>query len=501
MANYIAIDLGASSGRVMLGRVEVGTNGPSIGLEELHRFPNGPVRIHGHLYWDVLRIWDEILRGLTRYTSTYREPIAGIGIDTWAVDYGLLDGEGQLLGNPFNYRDSRTDGMLERVEGLIAPQRLYQRTGIQRLPLNTIYQLASMKRDGATLLGSAESLLLMPDLFHYWLTGRIVSEYTNATTTQLIDVATGEWAADLIKALGLPTGIFPQLVQPGTHLGTLLPEVRDTIGLAAGHEAPVVAVATHDTASAVAAIPGLGDGSAYISSGTWSLVGIELREPIVTERARLLNFTNEGGVGGTIRFLRNVAGFWLLQECQRCWSRDGTPYTWTELESMACEAQPMRSLIDPDAPDFLNPSDMRVAIQRFCQLTGQTVPETEGEIARCCIDSLALRYRWVIEALQQVAGRHIETVRVVGGGSQHRMLCQLTADVSNRRVVAGPVEATALGNVMVQAIASGKFADIESGRRAIESSVQPDLYEPEPSMAYEKAYDRFLTLVSMTSAQ
>jgi rhamnulokinase len=501
MANYIAVDLGASSGRVMLGRVDSGPHGPRIRLEELHRFPNGPVRVLGHLYWDVLRLWDEILRGLTRYASTYREPIAAIGIDTWAVDFGLLDPEGRLLGNPVHYRDGRTDGMPEELDRVIAPQRLYERTGIQRLPLNTIYQLASMKRDGVAQLEVARSLLLIPDLMHFWLTGQIVSEYTNATTTQLIDVAIGGWATDLVENLGLPSDVFPKLVRPGTQLGTLLPEVRDAVGLATGHEPPVVAVATHDTASAVAAIPGLDNRSAYISSGTWSLVGVELGAPILTEQARLLNFTNEGGVDGSIRFLRNVAGFWLLQECQRCWSLDGTPYSWIELESMASEAEPMRSLIDPDALDFLRPSDMRSAIQGFCQQTEQPVPQTVRELSRCCLDSLALRYRWVVEALERVAGREIETIRVVGGGSQHQLLCQITADVSGRRVVAGPLEATALGNIVVQAVATGTLADVESGRHAVESSVNLVTYEPDLTAAHDNAYDRFLKLLSTTGGQ
>jgi len=496
MANFIAIDLGASSGRVMLGRLDTSTSGPRIRLEEIRRFSNGPIRVLGHLHWDVLRLWNEILHGLRLYSTAHSETVAGIGVDSWAVDFGLLDDDGQLLGNPHHYRDERTHGLPELVDSAIAPRDLYKLTGIQRLPLNTIYQLASMRSSAAAQLGVARALLLVPDLVHYWLTGRAVTEYTNATTTQLIDVGTGEWANDLIETLGLPARIFLPLVQPGSKLGVLLPEVRDAAGLPARSEVPVFAVATHDTASAVAAIPGLDARSAYISSGTWSLVGIETREPILTDEARLHNFTNEGGLDGTYRFLRNVAGLWLLQECQRRWSLAGQTRSWDDLQALSRGAVPMRSLIDPDAPDFLSPSDMPAAIQDYCRRTGQPVPVTQGEIVRCCIDSLALRYQWVLEALERVSNRTIETVRIVGGGSQHSLLCQLTADVSGRRVVAGPVEATALGNLMIQAIGAGLIPDVDAGRSVVQASVQLTHYEPRIDFDVERAYDRFNQLVT-----
>ncbi|HEV2123548.1 MAG TPA: rhamnulokinase family protein [Chloroflexota bacterium] len=494
-AHFIAIDLGAASGRVMLGRCEGSSAEHRIHLHELHRFPNGPVEVLGHIHWDVLRLWEEILRGLRSYAAAHQGPLAGIGIDTWAVDFGLLDSEGHLVGNPYHYRDCRTDGVADEVDSLIPPQQVYERTGIQRLPFNTLYQLASMKRDGRSQLNQARSLLLMPDLFHYWLTGRIASEYTNATTTQFFDPRTRRWAVELLNDLGLPAEILPPVVQPGTVLGNLLPEVCAAVGLASRRAVPIVAVASHDTASAVAAIPGLDEQSAYISSGTWSLVGIEIREPILTERAMSLNFTNEGGVGGTIRFLKNVAGLWLLQECRREWAQEGRSYTWLDLEGMAAETPPMRSVIDPDAPDFLHPSDMRAAIKDYCRRTGQPEPTTVGEFARCCLDSLALRYRWVLEALEQVAEHRLETVRIVGGGSQNRLLCQLTADVSGRQVVAGPVEATALGNIMVQAVASGLLPDIQAGRRAVGSSVELVAFVPAPTPVYDEAFDRFVQLV------
>ena len=496
-ANFIAVDLGATSGRVMLGRWATGPDGPHVRLHELHRFANGPVQVLGHIYWDVLRLWEEMLQGLRRYAAASHEPLAGIGIDTWAVDFGLLDRDGQLIGNPYHYRDRRTDGVPEEVDKIIPSQRLYERTGIQRLPLNTLYQLASMRMHGSAQLEQAHALLLIPDLFHYWLSGRIAAEYTNATTTQFLAAVDKRWAVELLDDLHVPTAILPPVVRPGTILGKLLPDVCAAVGLPTERAVPVVATATHDTASAVAATPSLDDSSAYISSGTWSLAGIEVQEPILTERARLLNFTNEGGVAGTIRFLRNVAGLWLLQECRRTWEQEGKAYTWMDLEALATEVPPMRSLIDPDAPDFLHPPEMRAAIMDFCGRTGQPVPATVGEIARCCIDSLALRYRWVVEALEDVTGRQLETIRIVGGGSRNRLLCQLTADVSGRRVVAGPVEATALGNIMVQAVATGLLSDIPAGRRAVESSVQLAMFEPHSSPESERAYDRFVELARL----
>jgi rhamnulokinase len=348
-SNFLAIDLGASSGRVLLGQ----WNGQHFDLRELHRFPNGPVEVLGNLHWDVLRLWQEITTGIAQYAAQNDAPLAGIGIDTWAVDFALLDAAGRLLGNPYHYRDRRTAGMLERVEQQISRECLYERTGIQLLPFNTLYQLLSMRQSGDPQLDAADTLLLVPDLFHYWLTGRKVAEYTNATTTQFFDARTRRWAADLLEELDLPTHILPPIVAPGTQLGAVLPEVRQAIGLR--QAVPVIATASHDTASAVAAIPGLDERSAYISSGTWSLVGVETTEPILSGQARALNFTNEGGVAGTIRFLKNVGGLWLLQECQRQWRREGQVFAWPELVALAEGATALRSLVDLDAPEFLSP--------------------------------------------------------------------------------------------------------------------------------------------------
>jgi rhamnulokinase len=479
----------------MLGRWD----GQRFDLRELHRFPNGPVLVHGHLHWDVLRLWQEITTGIARYAAQNDAPLAGIGIDAWAVDFALLDGAGRLLGNPYHYRDRRTADMLQRVDQQVSCERLYAQTGIQRLPINTLYQLVSMRQSGDPQLAVAATLLLILDLFHYWLTGRSVAEYTNATTTQFFDARARRWTSDLLQDLDLPTQILPEVVAPGTVLGDVLPDLRDALGLR--HTVPVIAVGSHDTASAVAAIPGLDTRSAYISSGAWSLVGIETAEPILSDRARQLNFTNEGGVAGTIRFLKNVGGLWLLQECQRQWQREGQALTWPELVALADTAPPLRSLVDPDAPDFLNPIDMPAAIGAYCRRTSQPEPTSVGALVRCCLESLALKYRWVVDALEELTGRQIDTIRIVGGGSQNALLCQLTADACGRQVVAGPVEATALGNILVQAVALGKLLDIAAGRKAVEASFEQAIYEPQTSGDWDAAVVGFDALVSAAEVQ
>ena len=487
--HFLAIDLGASSGRVIVGIWE----GGQFALQELHRFPNGPVAVLGHLHWDILRLWQEIQTGIARYAAEYDAPLAGIGIDTWAVDFGLLDAAGRLLGNPYHYRDPRTTGMPEAVDARVSPERLFAQTGIQRLPINTLYQLVGMRENRDPQLDAAATLLLIPDLFGYWLTGRRVAEYTNATTTQFFDPQAGQWATGVLAALDLPARILPPVVPPGTVLGDLLPAVRDAVGLR--HPVPVIATATHDTASAVAAVPGLDEGSAYISSGTWSLVGVETARPILSPRARALNFTNEGGVGGTIRFLKNVGGLWLLQECRRQWQREGQPYTWAALWALAEQAPPLQSVVDPDAPEFLNPEDMPAAIRAYCRRTGQPEPAGHAAVVRCCLESLALKYRWVLLALEELTGRHLHTVRIVGGGSQNALLCQFTADACRRVVVAGPVEATALGNILVQAVAHGDLVDLAAGRQAVAASFQQTTYTPRASGDWDAAGARFAALL------
>lgn len=487
--HFLAVDLGASSGRVLLGR----WNGASFALEELHRFPNNPVQVSGRLHWDILRLWHEIQHGIAAYCRQYDEPLAAIGIDTWAIDFGLLDDAGRLLGNPTHYRDSRTTGMVEDVASIIAPDALFAQTGIQVMPINTLYQLRSMARSDDPQLRAAETLLLIPDLLNYFLTGRKAVEYTNASTTQFLDCRTRGWATDLLAALAIPTRMLPDIVLPGTVLGEVLPDVAALVGLC--HSTPVIASASHDTASAVAAVPGLDEHSVYISSGTWSLVGVEINEPITDERARALNVTNEGGVNGTIRLLKNVGGLWLLQESQRRWQRDGHDYGWDDLLVRAAQATPFRSIIDPDAADFLNPGDMPAAIAASCQRSGQPAPSSVGEVVRCCLESLALRYRWVIGALEKLLDHQFTTIRVVGGGSQNRLLCQWTADACGKPVVAGPVEATALGNIVVQAIATGHLSDLAAGRRAVAASVDQETFTPRADAGWDAAFERFVQLV------
>ncbi|TDW18408.1 rhamnulokinase [Kribbella kalugense] len=456
MKRVAAVDLGASSGRVMLGDV-----GPDfLQLRELNRFWNGPVRVHGRLHWDILHLYRSTLDGLQAAGA-----LDGIGIDSWAVDYGLLDSDGRLLGNPVHYRDARTDGVMERVLEEVPAAELYAVTGLQQLPFNTICQLSAEKLEQAT------SLLMIPDLLGYWLTGEIGAERTNASTTQLLDVRTREWSDELISRMGLPRRIFPELREPGDVIGTALP---DETGLVPG--IPVIAVGSHDTASSVVAVPAEHDRFAYISSGTWSLVGLELDAPVLTDEARDANFTNEGGVDGRIRFLRNVMGLWILQECQRVWGDD-------DLDGLlrdAAAAPPFAVLIDPDAPEFLAPGNMPARIDEHCRATGQEPPRSRGAVVRCILESLALAYRRTLRSAQTIADREVDVLHVIGGGSQNELLCQLTADASGLPVLAGPVEASALGNVLVQARALGEpLPDLSAMRALVRSTHSLRRYEPQ----------------------
>jgi rhamnulokinase len=488
--NFLAVDLGAASGRVLLGQWD----GHHFEIQDLYRFSNGPVSVFGHLHWDLLRLWSEIKNGLTRYAAHYDQPLAGIGIDTWGVDYVLLDRSGQLLGNPYHYRDSRTDGIFERAFQIAPRSWIYQHTGIQFLQFNTLFQLFSSLHTNDPQLQLADTVLMMPDCLHYWLTGEKASEYTIASTSQLLDGRARNWDGELLARFNLPVQIFPDIVPPGTILGDLIPEVIAETGLR--QPVPVITPGSHDTASAVAAIPDLDRNSVYISSGTWSLMGLELGEPLIDDQALALNFTNEGGVGETIRFLKNVAGLWLLQESRRQWQIEGHDFQWDDLLNLAESASPFRSLVDPDAPDFLSPGDMPDKIRAYCRAHGQPEPESVGAVVRCCLESLALKYRWVLESLKTLTDRPLEKIRVVGGGSLNRLLCQFTADACALPVVAGPVEATALGNLMIQVIAAGGLKDIHEGRQAVAASIERRTYSPAPALDWLEAYERFLHLIS-----
>jgi rhamnulokinase len=483
--NFLAIDLGASNGRVLLGRWD----GGCFSLEELHRFPNGPVEFKGHQHWDVLRLWREIEFGLARYADQFNRPLAGIGVDTWGVDFALLDAAGNLLGNPYHYRDSRTDGMMEIVFQRIPRQKIFEQTGIQFMQINTLYQLFSMAQNNDATLREADTLLMMADLFHYWLSGQKTAELTIATTSQMVSIRERQWASDLLDQLAIPTHVLPPIISSGTILGDLKPRLVAKVGLRT--RVPIIATGSHDTASAVAAIPGLDDASVYISSGTWSLMGVELPEPIINDQVLSRNFTNEGGVDNTIRLLKNLSGLWLLQESRRRWQKDGQDYSWDAMMAMGEKAEPFRCLIDPDARDFLSPNDMPKAIRSYCHRTGQPEPTSVGANVRCCLESVAMKYRWVLEALETLTNKQFKTIRIVGGGSQNRLLSQFTADACQRPVVTGPVEATALGNVLLQAIAGGHLSDISAGRQAIAASVDRQYLEPRSGDAWEVAYGRF----------
>ncbi len=487
--NFIAADLGASNGRLLLARWD----GARFSLEELHRFDNGPVTVHDRLYWDALGLWREILHGLTRYAATESSIPAAIGLDTWGVDYALLDASGRLLGNPVHYRDARCNGVQERLFGVVPPARVFAETGIQFMQINTLVQLYAMRDQGDPQLEHAATLLMIPDLFNYWLTGRKAVEYTIASTSQMLHAAERRWATGLLAKLGLPTHILPEIIASGTTVGPLLPGISDATGITGAP--PIIAPGTHDTASAVAAIPGLDDRSAYISSGTWSLMGVEIAQPIINDEVRRLNFTNEGGVANTIRFLKNIGGLWLLQEARRQWARSGQNYSWEALAAAAEEAAPFRSIIDPDSSEFLAPSHMVDAIAGYCRRTSQPAPETVGAVVRCALESLALRYRWTLHALEELVGHKLETIRIVGGGSQNRLLCQLTADACQRPVVTGPVEATALGNVMVQAMATGHLGSLAQAREAVAASIPQDEFTPGPVTGWDEAYARFQQLL------
>lgn len=479
--HFAAIDLGASSGRVMLGRWD----GVRFELEERHRFPNGPVAVDGHRHWDVLRLWEEIRAGLGRCAGPAGGRLLGVGVDTWGVDFALLDRDGRLLGNPYHYRDRRTDGIPELAYERVPRAEIYAATGIQPMQINTLFQLHSMVRADDPQLDVAAVLLPIPNLFTHWLGGGQVAEYTHATTTQCLDARSRGWAVGILDRLGIPGDIFPPVVEPGTLLGPMRRDVADEVGLA--DRPGVFAVGCHDTASAVAAIPDLGPRSAYISSGTWSLMGLETAEPVISDLSQDGDFSNEGGVAGTIRLLKVIAGLWLAQECRRQWQREGVDHGWDELLALAEQAPPFGPLVDPDAAAFLSPDDMPAAIRAACRASRQQPPETTGAVVRCCLESLAVRYRATLEELEALVGHRIDTIHIVGGGSRNRLLCQLTADACARPVIAGPTEATALGNVMVQAIAAGELSGVGEGRAAVAASVTRDTYEPRAGGAWDEA--------------
>jgi rhamnulokinase len=468
--SYAAVDLGASGGRVMVGRV-----GPSrLELTEAHRFPNVPVRLPDGLHWDVLRLYRDVLDGL-RAAAAASDRIVSVAVDSWGVDYGLLDASGALVGNPYHYRDGRTDGMVEKVAAQIEPEELYRRTGVQFLAVNTVYQLAAAA--GTPQLAAARTLLLIPDLIGYWLTGLAGAEATNASTTGLLDVRTGRWSGEVLDAVGIRPELLPPLRRPGEVVGPLLGEVVAETGLPPA--TVLTAVGSHDTASAVVGVPAEGGRFAYVSCGTWALVGVELDEPVVTDASRQANFTNEGGVDGRVRYLRNVTGLWLLQESLRVWERAGLP---TDLPALLAAAGALPAggpVVDPDDPAFLPPGDMPARIRAACRDTGQRVPDGQAELVRCILDSLAAAFARTLSDAVRLSGRQVEVVHLVGGGARNQLLCQLTADACELPVVAGPVEATALGNVLVQARTHGSVGgDLDALRALLRATQQVRRHQP-----------------------
>jgi rhamnulokinase len=482
----VAVDLGAESGRVVLCHFD----GERIDLQEVHRFPNGATEVDGHLRWDVDRLWAEIADGLG-HAGLAAGRIDSVGVATWGIDYGLIDGDGRLIDGPVSHRDPRTNGLLAEATARVGRERLYDDTGTQLLECNTIYQLlADVAEDR---LAGAARLLMVPDLFHRRLSGSAVAEFTAATTTGAYDVSGRRWATGLLDDLGIPTHLLPEVVEPGTDLG---PVRTDAVDHPAYQHAHVILPGSHDTASAVAAVPFTHPDAAYVSSGTWSLVGGETPAPVVTPAARAANLTNEGGVSGTNRLLRNVTGLWVLQECRRQWQREGVPLAYAEIVARAEEEPARGSHVDVDHPDFLAPGDMPARIRAYCRRTGQPEPQGVGGIARCVLESLALRYRTAVTAVGDVTGRAVPQVHVVGGGARNTLLNQLTADVTGLPVVAGPVETTALGNALVQLVALGELAGLAEARDVVRAGEPVEHLEPRPGDGWDGTYQEFLARVA-----
>jgi rhamnulokinase len=490
---YVAFDLGAESGRAMLGVLEDG----KLSLHEMHRFANVIHHLPDGYHWNTVGLWANLKEGLAKsvaYCKDHGIELTSVGVDTWGVDFGLLGQSGSLLGVPFAYRDPRNEVAMEEVVDKIGSERLYGMTGIQFMPFNTLFQLAAWKKAEPNVLAAARTLLFTPDLLHYFFTGEAKIESSIASTSQMIDPRTGQWSNELLEKLGFPTDLLAKTVPPGTVIGTLRKEV------AAETNAPVdlkvIAPASHDTASAVAAVPA--DASTnwmFLSSGTWSLMGLELVEPVLTEAARAQNFTNEGGVDGTIRFLKNISGLWLVQEVRRAYEKDGVTYDYDALTRMAGEAEPFRTLVDPDHGPFMQPGDMPGKIAAFAEKTGQPKPESPGQFVRCCLESLALTYRRTLEGMVEVTGKGIDVIHIVGGGGKNELLDQMTADATSRTVVVGPYEATAAGNLLVQAMGAGDLKDLNEIREVVKASFKPKTFSPGDSTDWDAAFERYTAVL------
>lgn len=489
---YLAVDLGAESGRVMAGRFD----GSRLEIEPLHRFSNGPISIGGSLRWNVVGLWSGILEGLTQAQAKYGDRICSIGVDTWGVDYCLLSHSQEVLGWPFHYRDQRTQGVMEQVFTQVPRAEIFAQTGLQFMGINTLYQLVAHRRDHPEMLDQAATFLMMPDFFNWLLCGSRVVEFTNATTSQFFDATHRDWAHDLFRQLQLPTDMLPAVVDPGTELGPIRADVAAETGLG---RIPVVAPATHDTGAAVAAVPTTQSGSAdwaYISSGTWSLMGVEVDQAILTPAALSRNVTNEGGVDGTYRLLKNIMGLWLVQQSRAAFERAGRSYTYDKLTQIAADAAPFAGIVDPDDERFLSPGDMAAEIRAACAENGQTVPDSDGAVVRCCLESLALKYRRVLQWLEELTGTRVSVVHVVGGGCQNRLLNQFTANACGRPVIAGPVEATAMGNLLLQARSQSALDSLHDLREIVSRSCEIERFEPADADLWTSAAEEFDRLYS-----
>ena len=482
MKKVLAFDFGASSGRAIIGSLEDG----KITLKEVHRFTNDPVKLGDTLYWDVLRLFHEIKQGIVK------AKIAGgfdsIGIDTWGVDFGLIDKDGRLLENPVHYRDLRTAGLVDESFKTIPKEKLYGITGIQFMELNTLFQLISLRRQRPELLDRADKILFMPDLFAYFLTGKMCSEYSIASTSQLIDINKRTWSKEILDGFGISESIFAPLVQPGTVLGSLSPEICEECGV---ESVPVISVCGHDTQSAITAVPCEEGNFAFLSSGTWSLFGTELEKPIVNSTSLNINITNEGGIDGKTGFLKNIIGLWLIQESRRQWQREGNDYSYADLEKLALEQEPFKCFIDPDAPEFVPQGNIPKRVKEFCKKTGQYVPESVGEIMRCIYESLAMKYRLTFEKLCECTGMDYPVIHVIGGGTKDGLLCKMTANSCDRTVKAGPIEATVMGNVAVQFMSDGTIGSLAEARKTVAASEALKTYEPQDTDAWKAAYKNF----------
>ena len=483
----LAFDFGASSGRAILGAFD----GNKITLTEVHRFDNNPVMLRDTLYWDVLNLFYEIKQGLHKAAECGE--FDSVGIDTWGVDFGLLDGRGNLLQNPVHYRDKRTVGLPEEVAKIVAPDTVYERTGIQVMELNTIFQLYSLTKEDPDILQYAQALLLMPDLFGYLLTGKKTAEYSIASTTSMLDPATRQWDTGMLGKLGIPSGILQDIVQSGTPLGAVMPDICEELGLG---DVQVISVAGHDTASAVVAVPAADDDFIYISCGTWSLFGTELQNPIIDTKSQRYNITNEGGFNHSTRFLKNIIGLWLIQETRRQYRREGKNYSYNDLEVEALASEPFKYMIDPDDQSFVAPGNLPLRIAQYCEKTKQGTPQSVGEIVRCIYESIALKYRYTFEQICECTGKDYGAIHVVGGGTKDNVLCQMTANAISRPTIAGPIEATALGNIAVQLISQGAIQDLKTAREVIRKSFVPITYMPQETDLWGSAYDRFCKIIA-----